>query len=61
MNTPLWILGENGAETTEDINDTMSGFTVEEFPPLCEQVDKKTLRQIKWKFLITAIKFFFSR
>lgn len=56
-NRPMWVMGEDGAEipvSNLPFYDEMDVIDM-------TAIDKKTMRAIKWQFLKTAIKFFFSR
>ena len=56
-NRPLWVMGVDGPEIP------ITELPFHEDTALIDMrtVDRKTMRAIKWAFLKTAIKFFFSR
>ena len=71
---PLWVLDENGAEipfdalqdieyTTAPMELSEPEFSIIELDgcELSANIDKRTLRKLKWAFLKSAIKFFFAR
>ena len=71
---PLWVMGENGAEipfdarydldcTTAPMELSEPEFNIIEMDgcELSANIDKHTLRKLKWAFLKSAIKFFFAR